>query len=149
VAIWFYLRAALVGVTLLTLSFFCLRGSFLYVSVARSNLCETSRSTNCFETEGGVVTSVAGDDEIEVTSLAGERETVGPYNGSWDKMPAPGTKVLLERWEGDEIAYVYVPANGSRYKTHGAPDRENPAAFAVLLAFLAVWVPRHMVTQRG
>lgn len=55
---------------------------------------------------------------------------------------------MLERWEGDEIAYVYVPESGSRYKTHGAPDRENPAVFAVILAVLAIAIPVHIVMQR-
>jgi len=89
----------------------------LFVDIARSNLCETENSTNCFQNEPGVVESVDGSSEFVVTSLGGGLETVGPYNGSWDNTPAPDTRVVLERWEGNEIAYVYVPESGSRYKT--------------------------------
>ncbi len=85
---------------------------------------------------------------MDVTSLGGEQENVTPYNGRWDETPAPGTKVVLERWEGDDVAYVYVPGNGSRYKTRGAPDRETPAAVAVFCLLLAVALPVHIVQRR-
>lgn len=142
-----YAFALLVGAALLACSVLFLLESFLFVSLSRSNLCETQESTSCFEREPGVVRGSNGSHEMDVTPLGGEPERVVAYDG-WNETPAPGTEVVLERWEGDEIAYVYVPGNGSRYKTNGAPDRENPAAFAVLLAFLAIALPVHIVQQR-
>ena len=84
---------------------------------------------------------------MEVSPIGGQPELVRRTT-AWNETPPPGTQVILERWEGDEIAFVYVPANGSRYKTNGAPDRENPSAVAVLLALLAVAVPVGIVRKR-
>ena len=81
---------------------------------------------------------------MEVSPIAGEPELVHAYDG-WNETPAPGTPVSLERWEGDEIAFVYVPDNGSRYKTDGAPDRETPLSSACSSHVLAVAAPVKIV----
>ena len=47
-----------------------------------------------------------------------------------------------------DIARSNLFSSGSRYKTHGAPDRKNPAVFAVILAVLAIAIPVHIVMQR-
>ncbi len=142
-----YTLASLVGLALLGLAAASMMaGSFLSVSFDRDNLCDSRESANCFVTEPGVVQGGNGATEMEVSPIVGEPERVHAYDG-WNETPAPGTQVSLERWEGDEIAFVYVPSNGSRYKTNGAPDRETPVAVAVILALLAVAIPVHIVRQ--
>lgn len=143
-----YVLALLVGAALLALTVVGVYESFLFVSLDRSNLCETREASRCFEREPGVVNGGNGSSEMNVTSRSGEPERVVAYAG-WNETPPPGTEVVLERWEGDEVAYVYVPGNGSRYKTNGAPDRENPAVFAVIFAVLAVALPVHIVRRRS
>ena len=140
-----YALAALVGLALLGLaSASMMTGSFLSVSFDRDNLCDSRESADCFETEPGVVLGGNGSTEMDVSSIAGELEHVHAYDG-WNETPAPGTPVSVERWEGDEIAFVYVPHNGSRYKASGAPDREGPVVIAVILTLLAVVIPVKIV----
>ena len=139
-----YALASLVGLALLGCAAALMTESFLSVSFDRDNLCDSRESANCFETEPGVVQGGNGSTEMDVTPIAGEPERVQAYDG-WNETPAPGTNVSLERWEGDEIAFVYVPSNGSRYKTNGAPDRETPVAIAAILALLAVALPVKIV----
>jgi hypothetical protein len=138
-----YALASIVGLALLGLAAASMTGSFIYVSFDRDNLC-SGESANCFETEPGVVQGGNGSTEMEVSPIVGEPERVHAYDG-WNETPPPGTHVSLERWEGDEIAFVYVPDNGSRYKTNGAPDRETPLFVAVILALLAVAAPVQIV----
>ena len=140
-----YVLASLVGVALLGLATASMMtGSFLSVSLDRENVCGSRESASCFEAEPGVVLGGNGSTEMDVSPIVGEPEGVHAYDG-WNETPAPGTHVSLERWEGDEIAFVYVPSNGSRYKTNGAPDREGPVFWAVILAVLAVVLPVKIV----
>jgi len=71
-----YAFALLVGAALLACSVLFLLESFLFVSLSRSNLCETQESTSCFEREPGVVNGSDGSREVDVTPLGGEPERV-------------------------------------------------------------------------
>ena len=140
-----YAFASVVGLALLGVATAALMTSpSVFVSFDRDNLCNSGKFQNCFVTEPGVVQGGDGSTEMDVRPVGGELEHVHAYNG-WDETPAPGTRVALERWEGGEIAFVYVPHNGSRYKTDGAPDRGGPVFWAVVLALLAVVVPVKIV----
>ena len=137
-----YLLASLVALALLACSVASMKGAL--VSFDPENRCDAGESESCFEPEPGVVRGGDGSTEMDVSPIVGEPERVVAYD-SWDETPAPGTYVTLERWEGDEIAFVSVPSSGSRYKTNGAPDREGPVVFALILAVLAVVVPVQIV----
>ena len=137
-----YALASLVGLALLAGSVALLKGA--WVSFDPANLCERGETEDCFETQPGLVRGGDGSTEMEVSPIGGEPERVVAYD-SWDETPPPGTSVALERWEGNEIAFVSVPGSGSRYKTNGAPDRESPVVFALILAVLAVVLPVQIV----
>lgn len=137
-----YALASLVGLALLAGSVALLKGA--WVSFDPANRCEPRRSENCFEAEPAFVRGGDGSTEMEVHPVVGAPERVVAYD-SWDETPPPGTYVTLERWEGDEVAFVSVPSSGSRYKTNGAPDRESPVVFALILALLAVVLPVKIV----
>lgn len=136
-----YALASLVGLALLGLSAGATTG---WVSFDPKHLCDSKESENCFETEPGIVLGGNGSNEMEVSPIVGHREYVEAYDG-WNETPAPGTYVNLERWEGDEIAFVSVPSNESRYKTSGAPDRETPVFIAAILALMAIVLPVKIV----
>jgi hypothetical protein len=138
-----YALASLVGLALLACSAAATTG---WVSFDPRHLCDSGESENCFETELGFVRGGNGSNTMEVSPIVGDPETVAAYD-AWNETPAPGTHVNLERWEGDEIAFVSVPSNGSRYKTSGAPDRETPVFIAVILAVMAVVLPVKIVRE--
>ena len=138
-----YALASLVGLALLACSVFSTTG---WVSFDPTHLCDSKESENCFVTEPAFVQGGNGSSEMYVSPFVGDPEHVQAYDG-WNETPAPGTYVNLERWEGNEIAFVSVPSNGSRYKTSGAPDRETPVFIAVILAVMAVVLPVKIVKE--
>ncbi len=55
-----YSLALLMGAALLAASVLSVRESFVFVRVDRSNVCDWSESTRCFENEPGIVTGGDG-----------------------------------------------------------------------------------------
>lgn len=118
---------------------------WLFVDVGRSNVCAWGGEEECFTNERGLVESVDGT-EMQVRlgeNLSRTERLVA--SDRWDDPPAPGALVVLQRWEDDEIAYVYDPRTGDREQTNGAPDRAGRFVGGLILLGIALLIARAIV----
>lgn len=112
---------------------YCIKPMFLDTS--RENVCVGAHRTTCYVDEPGVVVASAND-VLTVRSASGTETTLTP-GVDWDDEPRPGTRVVLQHWEGAaEIAYVYDERTGGRYGTGDAPDRIERVGGMIMLLII-------------
>jgi hypothetical protein len=84
-----------------------------------------------FSRERAVVESVPSNLEVNVSYRDGVRSTSLELRGS--ARPESGTRLLLERWNGDIVA-LYDPVSEHRYRTVDWPVRWSADSFVLPLA---------------
>jgi hypothetical protein len=88
-----------------------------------------------FSRERAVVESVPSNLEVNVSYRDGVRSTSLDLRG--DARPENGTRLLLERWNGDIVA-LYDPVSEHRYRTVDWPVRWSAESFGLPLGLALV-----------
>ncbi len=97
--------------------------------------CRAAQTGRCFTRERGVVERAPKDLKVNVSYRDGVRSTDLALRG--DARPEAGTRLLLERWNGDIVA-LYDPVSEHRYRTIDWPVRWSLASFGVPLGLVLV-----------
>jgi hypothetical protein len=95
--------------------------------------CRAAQTGRCFTRERGVVEPKPTDVDVSVTYDDGLRSTTLNLRGG--ASPARGTRVLLERWNGDTVA-LYDPVTEHRYRTVDWPVRWSVESFVLPLGLV-------------
>jgi hypothetical protein len=108
---------------------------------SRSNVCTPAKRQECFVPEHAVV-AAAGEDRVVLRrrDRPGEITVAEPGSGWEGSPPGLNAPVVLERWEGDEITYVFDRATGRRHQIESVPDRAGRAFLGVFLLFATLAV---------
>ena len=108
----------------------------IVADVSRDNLCTADRD-ECFVDEPGTVVSYDEKDDEVVVSTAGETVALSAPNG-FDDPPVRGTRVVLQRWEGGEVAWMIDLDSGKRHGTSGFRGNAGNALLACLVTLVIV-----------
>lgn len=116
---------------------YCVDSFFLDAS--RTNVCASESRHECFVTEDALVQRASATALVLRHGDAYSQTTTVEPTSSWDEYPAVGTRVTLERWEGEEIAYV-DDSFGRRHATNEAPMRGESVGLLVFLLLIGTTI---------
>lgn len=107
----------------------------IVADVSRGNVCASDRD-ECFVDERGRAVSYDGVNDEVVVSVGTETVTLSaPVN--FEDPPRPGAPVVLQRWEGREVAWMIDLETGKR---HGTSSFRGEAAKGLVICLVVLAV---------
>jgi hypothetical protein len=108
----------------------------LVANVSRDNVCTTHRA-ECFVDERATMVSYDVDTDEVIVDAGGETVTLSAPTDLNDP-PAPGTPVVLQRWEGGDVSWMIDLESGRRHGTSAFRSEAVGGLIICLIILFAV-----------